>query len=131
MTLTNEDVGNLIGMSMATIPGSNMCRERIIWHLGGPVCRVRMGIKAHIKAIGYLEAWRLCYALKCGSLEALEKTMWNMIKKRRKDSTWQKCHPGPRDGSSNYIRPAAKKLTKSGKRSKQKSPRSQKPASVS
>ena len=86
MTLTDEDVGNLVGMSIATFPGSTMSRERIAWHLGGPVCRVRMGIKAHIKAIGYREAWRLCYALKCDSLEVLEKTMWGMIKKRLKNA---------------------------------------------
>ena len=89
MALTDEDVGNLLGMSLATWPGSGMSKERIDYHLDSPVCRVRMGIKTHIAAIGYLEAWRLCYALKCYSLETLEKIMWSMIKKRkRKDSQW-------------------------------------------
>ena len=85
MALTDDNVAELMALPMATFAGP-MSKERIAWHLDIPVCRVLMGVKAHIKAIGYLEAWRLCYTLRCDSLELLEKAMWIAIKKHRKDS---------------------------------------------
>lgn len=88
MTLTNEGVGELLSMTIASTPGTRMSKEDIIRHLVAPVCCVKMGVREHVKAIGYTEAWRLCYVLGCHGLESLEKKMWDMVKKRkRKDST--------------------------------------------
>ena len=61
-----------------------LTREEIEAHLDTPVCEIMSGIKAHIKAIGYVKAWQLCFTLKCHSLESLEKTLWAMVKKRKK-----------------------------------------------
>lgn len=87
MALTDEDVAELLSMTLAT-PAS---KERILAHMDMPICVILKGLKIHIKAIGYVEAWRLCYALKCHSMEELEKTMWSIIQKRqRKDSGWDR-----------------------------------------
>lgn len=66
-----------------------LSRERIIWHLDVPVCRILSGLRTHLRIIGLTEMWKLCYALKCDTPEKLAAVMWDMIKKRqRKDSTW-------------------------------------------
>lgn len=100
MLITNKEVAELVAMPIASFPGSRMSREEIIAHLDSPVCGIMAGVREHLKAIGFVEMWRLCYALKCDSPEALIAVMWGMIKKRkRKDSTWQNYLPAQRDGS--------------------------------
>jgi len=76
-----------------------LSRERIIWHLDTPVCRILSGLRIHLWAMGLSEMWELCYALGCDSPEKLLAAMWDMIKKRkRKDSTWQNYLPAQKVG---------------------------------
>ena len=108
-----------------------LSREEIIKHLDTPVCEIMSGVRTHVQTINLLTAWKLCYALHCDSPEKLTAVMWSMIKKRkRKDSTWQNCLPGPKDGSSSSTK-RGQALTKSGKRSKRTPQKSQKPAFAS
>ena len=75
-------------------------RADVIAHLEFPVCKIRSGVWIHLQAIGLRRTWELCYALQCSSPEKLLAVMWKMIKKRkRKDSSWQKFLPRPKDGS--------------------------------
>lgn len=77
-----------------------LSRERIIWHLDVPVCRILSGLRIHLWAMDVQEMWQLCYAFKCDTPEKLLHVMWDMIKKRkRKDSTWQNYLPEQKDGS--------------------------------
>jgi len=59
-----------------------MKRERILWHLGVPACRVLRGLKIHLRTISLLELGALCYYFKVNSIDHLEKKMWSIIKKR-------------------------------------------------
>ena len=67
-----------------------LSKERIIWHLDVPVCRILSGLKIHLRTINMAEVWQMCYFFKCEAPE-LPSVMWNMIKKRkRRDPKWQK-----------------------------------------
>ena len=61
-----------------------LTRERLIWHLETPVCRIMSGVRTHVLHLSLKELWALCYALKCDSAEQLTAVMWDMIQKRKR-----------------------------------------------
>jgi hypothetical protein len=76
-----------------------LSRERIMWHLDVPICRILHGLKIHLATISMNELWQLCYTMKCEVPAHLLDIMWDMIQKRqRKDSTWQNYLPAQEDG---------------------------------
>ena len=78
------DVDSQIQKRIEIMGEESQKRKRIEWHLDVPVCRILRGLKIHLSVINLSELWRLCYWLNCDSAESLCKTMWAMIKGRKR-----------------------------------------------